>query len=97
MGIDYDDVVENRFVQGARSQGLVLSPTAKPGKPTVRVFVRRWRDILDEHHTRLRFMTSNLEHDPSLEDGLKHIRQQYADLLPDSLRSMTPSENGVGD
>ena len=51
--------------------------------------VRRWRDILDENRTRLRFMTSNLEHDPSLEDGLNHIRQQYADLLPEALRTDT--------
>lgn len=98
VGTDYDGVVENRFVQGARSQGLVLSPTAKPGKPAVRVFVRRWRDILDENRARLRFMTSNLEHDPSLEDGLNHIRQQYADLLPDSLRDQTPPEpDGAND
>jgi hypothetical protein len=87
VGTDYDTVVENRFVEGARSRGLVLSPQAKPGKPIVRVFVRRWRDILDENRTRLRFMTTNLEHDPSLEDGLNHIRQQYTDLLPESLRS----------
>lgn len=87
VGRDYEDVVENRFTEGTRSQGLVLSPPAKSGKPTVRVFVRRWRDILDENRTRLRFMTSNLEHDPSLEDGLNHIRQQYADLLPEALRN----------
>jgi hypothetical protein len=86
VGTDYDSVVENRFTEGARSQGLVLSPQAKPGKPMVRVFVRRWRDILDENRTRLRFMTSNLEHDPSLEDGLNYMRQQYADLLPEELR-----------
>jgi hypothetical protein len=87
VGTDYDSVVENRFAEGARSQGLVLSPQAKAGKPAVRVFVRRWRDILDENTMRLRFMTSNLEHDPSLEDGLNHIRRQYAHLLPDALRA----------
>lgn len=86
MWADYDSVVENRFAEGTPSQGLVLSPQAKSGKPAVRVFVRRWRDIIDENRTRLRFMTSNLEHDPSLEDGLNHIRQQYADLLPEALR-----------
>lgn len=85
VGTDYDSVVENRFLAGARAQGLVLSPEPKPGRPTVRVFVRRWRDILDENRTRLRLMTSNLEHDPSLEDGLRHIREQYSDLLPERL------------
>ena len=85
VGTDYDSVVDNRFLGGARSQGLVLSPEPKPGRPTVRVFARRWRDILDENRTRLRLMTNNLEHDPSLEDGLRHIREQYSELLPESL------------
>lgn len=85
VGTDYDDLVENRFMDEGRTQGQILAPPPKSGKPTVRVFVRRWRDILDENRGRLRFMTSNLEHDPSLEDGLNHIRQQYADLLPEGL------------
>jgi hypothetical protein len=85
VGTDYDDLVENRFLDEGRTQGQILAPPPKSGKPTVRVFVRRWRDILDENRGRLRFMTSNLEHDPSLEDGLNHIRQQYADLLPEGL------------
>jgi hypothetical protein len=96
VGTDYDSVVENRFTEGARSQGLVLNPPIKRGKPTVRVFVRRWRDILDENRTRLRFMTSNLEHDPSLEDGLNHICQQHADLLPEAMRGEGVPAKGTG-
>lgn len=84
VGTDYDSVVENRFITGSRSEGLVLGPEPKPGRPRVRVMVRRWREILDENRARLRLITNNLEHDPSLEDGLSHIRQQYADLLPES-------------
>jgi len=34
-------------------------------------------------------MTTNLEHDPTLEEGLGHIRETYADLLPDELRPQT--------
>lgn len=86
VGTDFDSVVENRFIPGHRSEGLVLGPDAKPGRPRVRVFVRRWRDILDENRARLRLVTANLEHDPSLEDGLRHIQDQYADLLPLTLR-----------
>lgn len=85
VGTDYDSVVENRFIAGAGSQGLVLDPERKPGRPQIRVFVRRWRDILDENRRRLRLMTDNLEHDPSLEDGLRHIQEQYADLLPEAM------------
>jgi hypothetical protein len=86
VGTDYDSVVENRFIASTRSQGLVLGPEPKPGRPRVRVFVRRWRDILDENRARLRLVTDNLEHDPSLEDGLRHIQQQYSDLLPAALQ-----------
>lgn len=82
IGTAYDDVLENRFIEGARQLGQVFGPPRKTGRPAVRIFVRRWRDVLDENRSRLRFMTSNLEHDPSLEDGLNHIRLQYADLLP---------------
>jgi hypothetical protein len=87
VGTDYDSVVENRFIAGSRSEGLVLAPEPKPGRPRVRVMVRRWREILDENRARLRLITDNLEHDPSLEDGLSHIRRRYADLLPESLQA----------
>jgi hypothetical protein len=86
VGTDYDSVVEDRFIAGFRSEGLVLAPEPKPGRPRVRVFVRRWREILDENRARLRLITDNLEHDPSLEDGLRHIQQQYGDLLPAALQ-----------
>lgn len=82
VGTDYDEVVENRVPVDARSAGLFFDPGPKPGRPRVRGFVRRWRDILDENRARLAFMTENLEHDPTIEEGLGHIREQYADLLP---------------
>ena len=87
VGTDYDSVVENRFIAGARSHGLVLAPEPKPGRPRVRVFTRRWRDILDENRARLRLVTDSLEHDPSLEDGLRHLQEQFADLLPAALQA----------
>jgi hypothetical protein len=84
-GTDYDSSVENRFTEETQALGQVLAPPAKSGRPCVRVYVRRWRDILDENRRRLAFMTSNLEHDPTLQEGLGHIREQYADLLPTAL------------
>jgi hypothetical protein len=85
VGTDYDDVVENRFTEDTRTLGQYLDPPRRTGRPRVRAFVRRWRDVLDENRRRLAFMTDNLEHDPTLEDGLGHIREQYANLLPDEL------------
>jgi hypothetical protein len=87
VGTDYDDIVENRFIEHTpRALGKVLDPSPRAGRPRVRAYVRRWRDMLDENRRRLAFMTTNLEHDPTLEEGLGHIRETYADLLPDELR-----------
>ena len=81
VGTDYDDVVENRIIENSpRALGLYLDPQHRPGRPRVRAYVRRWRDVLDENRRRLAFMTTNLEHDPTLEEGLGHIRETYADF-----------------
>jgi hypothetical protein len=79
---DYDDLVSNSIIGGDQSLGLVFDPGSKPGRPTVRGFVRRWRDVLDENRRRLEFITSALEHDPSLSEGLAFLREQYSELLP---------------
>ena len=92
VGTDYDGVVENRFTEDTKSLGQVLAPPEKTGRPRVRVYVRRWRDILDENRRRLAFMTSSLEHDPTIEEGLAHIREQYADLVPPDLAIDTEAE-----
>ena len=41
VGTDYDPVVGDRFVAGSGSRGLGVEPDRKPGRPQVRVFVRR--------------------------------------------------------
>jgi len=43
------------------------------------IVVRRRRDVLDENRNRLAFMTNNLEHDPTLDEGHGRIREHYAD------------------
>lgn len=82
---DYDDVVRRRIIGEDRELGLYLKPKKEAGRPLVRAYVRRWRDLLDENQRRLEFMTSALEHDPSITDGLDFVRQEYRDLLPPSL------------
>jgi hypothetical protein len=84
---DFDDVIENSFKGEDREVGLILEPDKKPGRPTVRAYVRRWRDIIDENKRRLEFATRSLEFDPSLTEGLAFIREEYAELLPDDLSS----------
>lgn len=81
---DYDDVVRRR-VGDARETGLYLTPQKEPNRPLVRAYVRRWRDVIDENRGRLDFMTSALEHDPSITESLDYMRQEYQDLLPEAL------------
>ena len=82
---DYDDVVRRRIIGEDRELGLYLTPEKESGRPLVRAYVRRWRDLLDENQRRLEFVTAALEHDPSITEGLDHIREQYRDLLPPTL------------
>ncbi|MBG6240255.1 hypothetical protein IWX78_003252 [Mycetocola sp. CAN_C7] len=79
---DYDEIVENSFKGDDREVGLILEPDKKQGRPTIRAYVRRWRDIIDENKRRLEFVTSSLEFDPSLAEGLAFIREEYADSCP---------------
>lgn len=82
---DYDNVVLNRIISDDPGVGLFLESRKEPGRPLVRAYVRRWRDIIDENKRRLEFMTSALEHDPIVAEGLEYVRQEYRDLLPASL------------
>lgn len=84
---DYDELIENSFKSENRELGLVLEPDKKPGRPTVRAYVRRWRDVIDENKRRLEFVTSSLEFDPSLAEGLAFIREEYAEMIPGDLVS----------
>lgn len=79
---DYDDVVRRRIIGEDRELGLYLTPEKESGRPLVRAYVRRWRDLLDENQRRLEFVTTALKHDPSITDGLDYVRQEFRDLLP---------------
>lgn len=86
VGRELDDVARRRVWNNDPELGQFWGPDAEPGQPKVRAFVRRWRNVLDENRRRLAFMTQSLEHDPTLAEGLGHIREQYADLLPVELQ-----------
>lgn len=82
VGTDLNDVARRRVIDSDFEVGQFWGPEPEPGQPRVRAYVRRWRNVLDENRRRLAFMTTNLEHDPTLEEGLGHIREHYRDLLP---------------
>jgi hypothetical protein len=79
---DYDSVTNNRIFEDKREVGQFLAPQKQPGRPMVRAYVRRWRDIIEENKRRLEFVTKHLETDPSITEGLTFVREQYADILP---------------
>jgi Histidine kinase-, DNA gyrase B-, and HSP90-like ATPase len=82
------DVAQNRIHDDDFELGRFWGPQPKPGQPRVTAYVRRWRDVIDENKRRLDFVTSALEHDPTISEGLDYVRQQYADLLPSSLAGL---------
>mgnify|MGYP000854325969 CR=1 FL=1 len=84
---DYDDLVRRRIKGDDFELGLFFEPQKEQGRPLVRAYVRRWRDVIDENKRRLEFMTNVLEHDPSITEGLQYVRSQYEDLLPEELRA----------
>jgi histidine kinase/DNA gyrase B/HSP90-like ATPase len=96
VGTDLDSLARRRVWDNDFELGQFWGPEPEAGQPRVRAFVRRWRNMLDENRRRLAFMTNNLEHDPTLEEGLDHIREQYSDLLPAGLVGdpLTAAEKG---
>lgn len=90
---DYDDLVRRRIKGDDFEIGLFFDPQKEQGRPLVRAYVRRWRDVIDENKRRLDFMTNALEHDPSITEGLQYVRTEYEDLLPEVLRAVAEGEN----
>lgn len=83
VGNAYDKRVLGDVQSGRRPDlGLVYAPDREIGHPTVRVFVRSWRTIIDQNRQRLDFVSRNLNLDPSLGEGMQYVREHYADLLP---------------
>jgi hypothetical protein len=82
------DVAQNRIQGDEFELGRFWGPQPKPGQPRVTAYVRRWREVIDENKRRLDFVTSALEHDPTISEGLDYVREQYADLLPSPLAGL---------
>lgn len=87
MVTDFDGMVRRQIIKGHSATGLIYDPEPEPGLPTVRIYVRRWSDVIEENKRRLEFVTDTLEHDPSISEGLQYVRAEYSDLLPPALRN----------
>jgi hypothetical protein len=96
VGTEFDRRVSGDIESGRRPDlGLVYEPQREQGHPKVRVFVRTWRAIIDQNRQRLDFVSQNLNLDPSLDEGMRYVREHYADLLPPEIAEpdeSTPAE-----
>lgn len=87
---DYDDLTQNRLGDDSNKMGL-NQEIKDQGKPFIRTFVRRWADVIEENRQRLTFYSEALEHDPSAQEGMDYVRENYASYLPKALA--TPDED----
>lgn len=97
VGTKLHEVTKRRIVPEHAELGQFWGPEPEQGEPRVRCFVRSWREIIDENRQRLDFMTSIMDHDPSLAEGLSYVRDRYGDLLPKSLTNTRPPVTDVTD
>lgn len=79
MAVDWDDIVENRLGQHNRDPRLMHD------KNGIRIWVRRWAEVLEECKHRLRFVQSRLEYDPTSDQAMQYLRNTYPDFVPDPL------------
>ncbi|MDO5373044.1 MAG: ATP-binding protein [Corynebacterium glutamicum] len=77
-----DELASNRVTD--EKTGL-LQDITRPGKPRIRTFIREWADVIEENRQRLSFYSDTLEHDPSADEGMDYVRQNYTDYLPKEL------------
>jgi hypothetical protein len=97
VGTDYDKRVAGDVQSGRRPDlGLVYAPDQEGGHPKVRVFVRSWRTIIDQNRQRLEFVSRNLNLDPSLDEGMRYVREHYADLLPPEIGESEADSDEAG-
>ena len=95
IGTQLDSVATNKIHPNAKALGRFWAPDPVDGGPLVRCYVRRWRDVLDENKRRLDFLTSVLQHDPSIAEGLEFVRERYSDVLPDSILNRAEDSEGA--
>ena len=50
---------------------------------TDRIVVKRWSELISDAEHRLKFVQNSLEYETSHDSGLAHLREKYAQFLPD--------------
>jgi hypothetical protein len=89
VGSHVSPLMQRRINKEHRSTGLVQAIETSDGAPEINIYIRKWRDIIDENRRRLEYLAGALELDPGVEQGLEYLRAEYSDLLPESLGEET--------
>lgn len=85
---DYNNDVRRDINQRGRESGLLDESELDPNSPLrYRVWVRRWSEILEFADQRLLYYKRGLQHDASLIDVKRYLREHHADVLPEGLFS----------
>lgn len=94
---DYNNDVRRDINQLGRESGLLDESELDPNSPLrYRVRVRRWSEILESADQRLVYYKRGLQHNASLLDVKRYLREHRADVLPEGLFSEDdPNQAGV--
>lgn len=85
---DYNDDVKRDISQRGREYGILDESDLDPNSPLrYRVWVRRWSEVLEAADRRLLYYKKGLQHDASLTDVKRYLREHHADVLPEGLFS----------
>ncbi len=75
----------------ASDDGLLFAP--KPNGPKVWVWVKEWREVLDDCRARLEFFSEALDYSADNEAAMEHLRETQKDLLPDTVEGIGDEES----
>lgn len=93
---DYNNDVRRDINQRGRESGLLDESELDPNSPLrYRVWVRRWSEILEAADQRLLYYKRGLQHDASLLDVKRYLRENHADVLPEGLFSEADVKSDV--
>ncbi len=82
VATDLDDHVAQRATQRDKPRGLVHD-----GENGVRIWARRWSEIVADCKHRMKFIRDQLEYDPSSDEAVAFLRATYPDYVPEHLAS----------
>ncbi|HJP87524.1 MAG TPA: ATP-binding protein [Candidatus Limnocylindrales bacterium] len=90
VGTELDDDAQAEANQSDRERGLVSD------RDGIRVWVRRWSEVIDEAEWRLNFVKERLGYAPDEKQALDYLRKAHAEFLPDGLGEPEQDEVAIG-